>query len=378
MVLNGCPLVDVHTHIYPPAYISLLSSRSSVPYIHQPSSSDAFSGPSEPRLVILPSDDAAAIPKDLRGRPVDASYSDIRAKLAFMDAHGIDASVISLANPWLDWLPSDSARQTAREINDSVEQLCAQHEGRLYHFATLPLSAPVPEIVAEVQRLAGLIHCKGLIMGSTGFGQGLDDDHLAPVWTAIEEAGHLVFVHPHYGLPSEVFGPRQHDSGHVLPLALGFPLETTIAFVRMYVAGVFERHPKLKLLLAHSGGTVPFLAGRVESCVVHERAFRDSAGKMIERKTIWEVLKRNVWLDAVIYSAIGVKAAQEAVGGERVLWGTDHPFFPPIGKEEGSEEWVSVTMNVRAVEEAFRGNDQAVKGVLGQNAIDLLGLNVAK
>ena len=59
-----------------------------------------------------------------------------------MDAHGIDKSVISLANPWLDFLPRDEAGAAARSINDEVDSICSQYSGRLYAFGTLPLSAP--------------------------------------------------------------------------------------------------------------------------------------------------------------------------------------------------------------------------------------------
>ncbi|MCJ1445002.1 MAG: hypothetical protein MMC23_005506 [Stictis urceolatum] len=364
------PLIDVHTHMYPPSYLSLLSARDKVPYVHSPPA------PSAPRLIILPSDDNPSLPLSSRGRPVDSSYSSIENKLSFMRAHNISASVLSLANPWLDWLPPDTAAGVASSINDDMERICGEHEGRLFHFATLPLSAKLDEVVAEIKRLAGMRFVKGLIMGTSGLGKGLDDEALAPVWDAMQEASLLVFVHPHYGLPGEVFGERAGESGHVLPLALGFPLETTVAFVRMYAAGVFARHPKLRLLLAHAGGAVPFLAGRVESCVLHERAFRDEQGKMKEMRGIWEVLKENVWLDGVVYSSLGIKAAVEAVGKDRVMWGTDHPFFPPIGEDEGNDEWASVKMNVDAVKSAFGGDTEGANGVLGGNAMAMLKLNV--
>jgi predicted TIM-barrel fold metal-dependent hydrolase len=62
-------------------------------------------------------------------------------------------------------------------------------------------------------------------MGTRGIGKGLDDEALDPVWAAIEKAGLVVFLHPHYGVDGSAWGDK--DNGHVLPLALGFPFETT-------------------------------------------------------------------------------------------------------------------------------------------------------
>ena len=248
--------------------------------------------------------------------------------------------------------------------------------GKLFAFATLPVSAPTEEVVGEIQRLSSLHHVRGIILGTTGLGAGLDDPTLEPIWDALAKSQFLIFLHPHYGLPSEVFGPRAQDYGHVLPLSLGFPMETTIAFVRMWLSGVFDRHQELRVLIAHAGGTVPFLAGRVESCVEHERHFRDEQNRQKERRGIWHVLKQNIWLDAVTYSKLGVKAAAEAVGVDRVLFGTDHPFFPPL--DAGAEEWISVKTNVNAVESALNEDQKGIKSVLGGNAITLLNLESSR
>lgn len=243
--------------------MQLLRNRTSVPYVK--------SFPDDPiagdRLVILPAEDTASTS---RGRPIGPEYYDVNEKLAFMRKHHIDISVISLANPWLDWLPSNEAAQTARQVNDDVERMCAEHEGKLYAFGTLPLSASAVQVVAEIERLASLPHHRGIIMGTTGLGSGLDDPALDPIYAALEKHQQLVFLHPHYGLPTSVYGPRASDYGHVLPLALGFPLETTIAVTRMLLSGVWDRFPKLNVLIAHSGGTLPFLAGRIESCIAND------------------------------------------------------------------------------------------------------------
>jgi predicted TIM-barrel fold metal-dependent hydrolase len=365
-------IVDIHTHLYPPAYIDLLASRSSVPYIHKPDNSD-------PRLIILTSDDDASRPVEERGRPIDASYSSWDEKRKFMTLHGIDVSVVSLANPWLDFLDPSTALDTAQRINDDMNRACAENNKsgascKLFTFGCLPLSAPSAQITSEVERLKSLSYTKGVIMGTTGLGSGLDDPAMSSIWSALASSGTLVFLHPHYGLPDAAFGGPEiiAKSGHVLPLALGFPLETTIAIARMYLAGVFDQHPKLQMLLAHSGGTLPFLAGRIQSCVDHEREFIANGGhKQGPKRDVWDVLKTNIYLDAVIYGKPGLKAAVEAGGTDRVMFGTDHPFFPPLNEKDG--KWLSVESNRDAIGGAG-GN--AVEAILGGNAVRVLGLDI--
>ncbi|KAJ5558404.1 Amidohydrolase 2 [Penicillium sp. DV-2018c] len=374
-------VVDVHTHVYPPSYMAMLRARKTVPYIH-----DQPTG--EPRLIILSSDDDPSIPIDERGRPVDSSYSDINVKISFMKQHGIDSSVISLANPWLDFLEPTEAQQWAERINNDLEETCASNnkssdglplKGRstLFAFAALPLSAPSPDIIVnEIKRLKTLPHIRGVIMGTSGLGKGLDDERLSPVWAALEETQLLLFLHPHYGLPNEAFGGSEvmNRYGHVLPLALGFPLETTIAVTRMLLSRVFDKFPALQILLAHSGGTLPFLAGRIESCIMHERKFVENGGDVPgPRRSIWEVLKTNIFLDAVVYGTAGLKAAAAAgEGTDRLMFGTDHPFFPPLN--EGEKEWTSVTTNYKAIGKTFEGQQEAVAAILGGNAARVLKL----
>ena len=88
------------------------------------------------------------------------------------------------------------------------------------------------------------------------------------------------------------------------------------------------------------------------------------------KRSLDKVLQDNIYLDAVVYSATGLRAAIKKVGVEKVLFGTDHPFFPPL--EEGEQKWKSVETNFDAV---IGGQDSAVfGGILGKNAIELLGL----
>ncbi|EMD90710.1 hypothetical protein COCC4DRAFT_126737 [Bipolaris maydis ATCC 48331] len=361
------PIVDIHTHVYPPKYMELLRSRSTVPYVR--TFPDA---PDSARLIILPGEDDPSMPSTSRGRPIGQEYYEIKEKIAFMDLHKIDKSVISLANPWLDFLPAEEAGEAAKKINDDVNDQCSQYPGRLYFFGTLPLSASPEVITAEIERLSTLKYARGVIMGTSGLGQGLDDAKLDPVYAALEKHQQLIFLHPHYGLPASVYGPRASEYGHVLPLALGFPLETTIAVSRMLLSGVWDRFTKLSVLLAHSGGTLPFLAGRIESCILHDGHLKKH-GKTQNRRDVWDILKTNIYLDAVIYSEVGLKAALDASGSDRLLFGTDHPFFPPL--EEDAKEWHSVNANYGAISKAFATDDKKAQDVLGGNAVRILRLD---
>lgn len=146
----------------------------------------------------------------------------------------LTSGIQSTANPWLDFLPPSQAQSLAVELNNDLEQYCSTSPTltnslrRLYGFGLLPL---VPEVTTSsllqtIEQVAKLPHLKGIIMGTRGVGKGLDDEALDPVWDAIEKARLVIFLHPHYGVDGKAWGEK--DNGHVLPLALGFPFETTI------------------------------------------------------------------------------------------------------------------------------------------------------
>lgn len=301
--------VDVHTHMYLPKYMDILRKRTDVPYVRNVNDID--------RLVILPGEDKNAT--TAIGRPIGREYFDVSAKLQFMDNHGISTSVISLANPWLDFLSGDAAHSVAQELNDELEGICSQSQGRLYGFATLPVRNAKASL-AELERLSGLKHIRGVILGTPGAGNGLDHDDMRDVLASIEEKGLLIFLHPHYGVGNEHF----HNSGHTLFLALGFPFETTVCVSRLIVTGALDRLPKLKLLVAHAGAALPALIGRLDSCVEHDHAIAD---RLIEKPT--DYLKR-LYFDNIAYSKPALGALMGFVDDNRIMFGTDNPFFPPL------------------------------------------------
>jgi aminocarboxymuconate-semialdehyde decarboxylase len=352
------PVVDIHSHLYPPSYIELLKSRADIPCLR------TFPPNNELRLVNRAGQN---------GKPFGPRMYDPKSKLKDMDAHGIDISIISMGNPWLDFLGlEERPGEVAKVMNDEMEQICSEAEGRLFFFGALPLTGGVDVVVEEVKRLLSLTHCRGIVMGSRGFGSGLDDPAMRPVYQALAENGLPFFLHPNYGLPAELWGPCCDDYGQVLPVSLGFTMETTIAITRLFLSAIFSTVPELQVVLSHAGGALPFLAGRIENCIEHDRHWLASGRLGSERKTIWDVLRRNVYLDGIVYTGLGIRAAVEAAGMERVMYGTDHPFFPPL--DAAAKKRPSMMVVRDAVAEAYGGEREVYGRIMGGNAVSAFNL----
>jgi len=299
--------------------------------------------------------------------------------------------LVQLTLGWI-FLPASQAQKLASELNEDLEQYCSTSPSvadtsikRLYGFGLLPL---VPEISTQsllntVEQISKSSYLKGIIMGTRGTGKGLDDPTLDPVWEAIEKAGLVIFLHPHYGVDEKAWGER--DNGHVLPLALGFPFETTTAATRLILSGVLDRFPSLRLLLAHSGGALPQLSSRLASCIDHDPV----VASRLKHDARYYLGK--LYLDAVAYgpeelgfvSDVIARSARYESGGSvsppadrklgssRLLFGTDHPFFPPL---KSTERWKSVDENLQAIE-AVQGWTRTEKDrVCGGNAVSLFNL----
>jgi aminocarboxymuconate-semialdehyde decarboxylase len=235
--------IDVHSHVYLPRYRDLLRGRTAVPRI--------TGTEGDLRLLILPGEDREA--STAAGRPVGAEYYEPERKLAYMDAHDIETTLLSLANPWLEFVePADAARLAAL-LNDDLEDWCAASGGRFYGFGVLPVTAP-DACAAEVERVATAPHLRGIIIGGAGLGRGLDDPRLFPVWERLEAAGLVAFVHPHHGVGDDALFA---GTGHTLKLALGFTFETTVALARLILSGTLDRFRGLKILAAHAAGALP-------------------------------------------------------------------------------------------------------------------------
>lgn len=326
-------LVDMHSHWYPDAYVARLRARTSPPQI--------LSGPQGDRLVLDRHD---------AGRPIGDAYWDISQKIRYMDEARISHSVVSLGNPWLDPFGSSEGLALAAELNGTLGALRDEGRGRLFGMGVLP-SGDVPAVVRMVNDIGRHPGLFGVITGTRLVGVTLDDASLDPVWDALQASEKALFVHPHYCIGrDELVG-----QGYVLPIALGFPFETSVAIARLVLAGVLERFPALRIAVAHGGGTLPFLAGRLDTIWARDPNMRRrlSAPPSVQMK--------GLFLDGLVYSAAGLRAAAALVGTQRLGFGTDHPF--------AVDEADAIR---RTFEEAFSGADR--EHVLGTAAVRFFGL----
>eukprot|EP01099_Mayorella_cantabrigiensis_P000373 TRINITY_DN1174_c0_g1_i4.p1 TRINITY_DN1174_c0_g1~~TRINITY_DN1174_c0_g1_i4.p1 ORF type:complete len:286 (-),score=62.82 TRINITY_DN1174_c0_g1_i4:395-1141(-) len=224
------PVVDVHTHVYLPRYVELMRERTSLPKIVKDNQG-------QDKLLILPDED---LDGGAGGRPVHSEYWNLDKKLEWMRANNIHSSVLSLANPWLDFMDVSEAAPYAKALNDDMDDLCSKYGGNFYGFGVLPVTDGAAA-AAEIQRLKTKTWMRGAILGTrTVDGQGLDSPQLEPLWQAAEENDMTIFIHPHYGVGNEHY----NNYGHALILALGFPFETSTAVSKIVLSGVLERHPR--------------------------------------------------------------------------------------------------------------------------------------
>ncbi len=295
-------VIDVHSHHYPRWYIELLKARTDIPRV--------IGDPGDERFVIFPGE-----AEQTGGRPISPDYWDLDAKFKFMAAAGIDRAVLSLGNPWLDPLDADTGLEAARRSNAYFAELGERPGGRVAGMGVLP-PGDVRHAVTVVGEIASTASLHGIVSGTRICGQRLDDPDLEPLWEVLERTRVPLLVHPHYGIG----GDELAGFGHALPVAVGFPFETTLAVARLVFAGVLHRHPMLKVVASHGGGTLPYLAGRLDASW---RSDPSVHGRLPEAPS--DSLKR-LFLDAVLYHARALRAAADLVGVDRLAFGTDHPF----------------------------------------------------
>jgi aminocarboxymuconate-semialdehyde decarboxylase len=244
--------------------------------------------------------------------PLARSMYDVDVRLPEMDDAGVSHHAVSLP-PFLICSTAedgDFATGIVRRGNEELAGYVAGAPDRLLALGSVPLGWP--SAAEEARRCLDELAMGGIAIGSRGGGRELDDPVHEDLWALLSERDVFVFYHPS-GVPDP---HRQRD--YWLPQLVGYPMETALAIARMVFSGVLERF-ELTLCLAHGGGCLPALRGRLDlgwerKSVAHTTAVPPSQ------------LTDRLYYDTAVFSTALLRHLVEDVGVEHVMVGTDHPF----------------------------------------------------
>lgn len=255
-------------------------------------------------------------------------FSDLTRILEEQDRSGVDRVVLC---PWVNLLGREPERQN--------EALAAMVGERVSALGTVPPDEP--EQLVELMSDGRL---SGVEVAASHGGDYLGHPRFRSFWAAAEETGAIVLVHPTTrGFRDPVF------DDHYLWNTVGNPFETTVAAAHMVLAGVLDDHPRLQIVLAHGGGAILALRGRL----AHEQTFHPPG------RDVRAALRRFLY-DTVVHDADVLRALVDFVGAERVLLGSDYPF--DMGDARPAD-----------LVRALRLEPQEEAAILGDNASRLLG-----
>src|SRR5215831_3950964 len=203
----------------------------------------------------------AALAEEFRSRMTDAEL-----RLKDMDAMGVDIQVISpsILQQCTYFAEPEEALKMERLGNDRVAEAVSCHPHRLVGLGSVPMQ-DAALAAQELERCVRDLKLKGVIISSHVNGTELGDARLKPFWAAAERLGATIFIHP-------AGSPDSRMRKHRLLITLGQPLEEAFAMSSLVYEGVLDAYPKLKIVMAHGGGFLPFYTGR------HDNDFRTRPG----------------------------------------------------------------------------------------------------
>ena len=329
-------IVDFHSHFYPPAYLDALKGgRSNVRVVV-----DADGNP----VLHYPGDYNVAV----------QGHRDLAFREGVLEREGVQMQVLTLTTPGTHVESPARAVELARLVNDALADATRRpgdpggSGGRFAALATLPLNDPAAA-ATELTRAVRDLGMRGAMLFSNVGGVALADPRFEPLWRAADELDAVIFIHP-----TNPVGVEAMTDYWLMPL-VGFPMDTTLAAAKLVFAGVPDRHPRIRWVLGHLGGAIPYLAERLDRGY---RAFKECRAQL--KRPPSEVL-RTFYLDTVNFDAAALRLALEFAGAGHLLAGSDYPH--QIGSMP------AMLASIRALDLPARDRDL----ILGGNAERLLG-----
>ena len=248
--------------------------------------------------------------------------SDLGEKrIAEMDAAGIDVQVLSLTSPGTEQLDAATAIPLAREANDLVAEAAKNHPTRFAGFACLPTADP-QAAVAELDRTVGQFGFKGAVINGHVQGRYLDDPFFSPILERAEALNVPIYLHP-TPPPKPVIEASYAGFAPVVSDLLagpgwGWHIETAIHVIRLVLGGVFDKYPRLQVIIGHMGEGLPFMLQRLD---VMPQAMTGL------KHPISTYLRQNVHytFSGFNYTPTFLDLLLE-VGVDRIMFSADHPY----------------------------------------------------
>ena len=326
------PIIDFHNHFYPPVYLEALRSGSSAVEV-------TIDDDGNPRIY-YPGDYNIAVP----------GHRDIDYRERVLIEHGVDTQVITLTTPGTHVESPTTAVRFAALVNDAFAGVIASKGGRFTALATLPLN-DAGESVKELRRACGELGLRGAMLFSNVNGVGLNDQRFWPLYEAADELEAVLYIHPTHPL-----GVEAMTDFWLMPL-VGFLMDTTLAAAKLVFSGVAERFPRIRWVLAHLGGAIPYLAERLDRGY---QAFSECREHISRPPS--EYLK-SFYYDTVNFDPRAIELAIAFAGADHILAGSDYPH------QIGSIPRMLASIGEMNLPEADR------TAILGGNAARLLRLS---
>lgn len=246
--------------------------------------------------------------------PCAKAFYDIDTQLSLMDKYGIAMQAIAITPRLFFYERSGEWNaEFSRVCNQEILDRCAAYPDRFLPVGHIPMQ----DIHLAVEEIH-FLHQQGVRMiqiGTTVNGQCLDQMDFDPVYAALEACKITLMLHPL--IVNQDFQTRRHH----LSNAVGNPYQTSAAAGNLIAGGVFDRFPRLQVMLVHGGGFVPFQLGRLD----HAYAVRPAAEFCCQKKPS-DYLQTNLLFDDLLYTPASMQFQRKTAGAERVFYGTDYPY----------------------------------------------------
>ena len=325
-------IVDFHNHFYPPEYLDALrTGGTSVRMTTDDSGNPVLHYPGDYNVVV-------------------PGHRDITHRTGVLREADVDTQVLTFTSPGTHVEEPARAVELARLVNDAFAEVIGLSGGRYTALATLPLNDPAAS-VQEFVRAVDDLGLPGAMLFSNVNGTALSDRVYWPLYEAASERDAVLYIHPIHPV-----GVEAMTDYWLMPL-VGFPTDTTLAAASLVYSGVVERFSGIRWVLAHLGGTIPYLAERLDRGY---EAFEECRANV---KTRPSELLRGFWYDTVNFDPAALRLALEFAGPEKLMAGSDYPHA--IG---------SLAMMKESIGALGLAPDE-LAAVMGGNAAKLLGLN---